>query len=828
MGANIKISSDSKQFISEMKEVTNNLKLVNSSLDVGVEKAKLFGTETDKLKAQHAQLSNNLQSNTTLLGLQNKTITALASDIQKYRDRNTDLAKSISSVEDRLKEQIRLNGEDSKETKTLQKELDSLQKEYIANEKAMSKAESSMNTYKVKANETQKELLKIESALEEVGKKLKTVNLENFADNMDKVSKKTEEMGKTMGKVSLAIGGAFTLVGKQAFDSENSTAKLQARLGATAEETQKLTQIARNVYKNGYGESLDDVNNSLYLLQTSFSTAKNWTEDTTESILAGVSGIKSVFGAENDEIYRTLKVMQDSGLEDNVDHALDIITRGFQVGGDYSGELLDSIREYSPQFVKLGLTADEALNYLITGAENGAFNLDKVGDAMKEFSIRAIDGSKTTQEGFKLIGLDANNMASSIAKGGDSAKLAFQQTLQGLADIKDPLLQNQAGVNLFGTMWEDLGGNVVNSLANVQGGLSDVEGATQRLNDVMNSSPGAQFNTSLREAKDSLMPLGTQLLNIATDAAPKFSEILGKITGFLSNMSPETATAIIAIGGIVFALTGLLGTISTVSAGVRDATKLIALMRESTLLSTIATKGMTLAQEALNFVMNMNPIGLVVIGIGLLVGAFVYAYNQSEWFRDGVNAAFTKVKETGEWVFGGLKDFLSKWGLDILTVFVPFIGVPLQIIKHWDEIKGFFSGLKDFVSGKIRDMFTFQLPKIKLPHFRVNGEFSLLPPKAPSFSVDWYANGGIMTSPTLFGFNGLNAMVGGEAGAEAILPLKTLWDKLNNQFDRLAERLIVSNNRNPIYVTVVSELDGKLVGRGVAKYVDEEINYLKV
>ena len=778
MGANIKIQSDSKQFITEMKEVTNNLKLVSSNLDVSSEKAKLFGSETDKLKAQHAQLSNNLQQNTTLLGLQNKTVTALANDIQKYRDRNVDLAKSISSVEDRLKEQIKLNGEDSKETKALQKELDSLQKEYVSNEKAMSKAESSMNNYKIKVNETEKELLQTKNVLEEVGKKLKTVNLDEFADKMDKVSKKTGEMAKTMGKVSLGVGGAFLAIGKQAYDAEDYMTRLQAKMGTTREQTEYLTEAARNVYKDGWGESLEDVMDSLTTMNTYVVGTSDMTAEMTQEVLTYVAGIKDVFGASNEEIYKTAKVMESSGLSKNIYESLDIITRGFQSGGDYSGELLDSLREYAPQFKKLGLSADEALNYLITGAENGAFNLDKVGDAMKEFSIRAIDGSKTTQAGFKAIGLDADSMALSISRGGEESKIAFQKTLQGLADIKDPLAQNQAGVALFGTMWEDLGAGTVSSLANVKGGLGDVDGATQKLIDTMNTSPQAQFNASLRETKDSLTPLGTQLLDIATNVAPRFSDILEKVTGFLSNMSPETATAIIAIGGTVFALTGLLSIVSTVSAGIRELTLFMGILRTSTLAQTIVTNLMSAAQTALNFVMNMNPIMKVVTVVSLLVGAFILAYNKVDWFRNMVNDAFEGIKNT--------------------------------ISSVWNLVKNF------------------SFPKIKLPHFSVQGEFSLVPPRMPKIGVEWYKNGGIMTSPTMFGMNGNNAMIGGEAGAEAILPLQQLWNQMDKNFDRLSERLNVNNNNKPIYVTVVSELDGKQVGRGIAKYVDEEINYLKI
>lgn len=120
----------------------------------------------------------------------------------------------------------------------------------------------------------------------------------------------------------------------------------------------------------------------------------------------------------------------------------------------------------------------------------------------------------------------------------------------------------------------------------------------------------------------------------------------------------------------------------------------------------------------------LGPMGIVVI-----IGLIILLYNKCEWFRNGVNA-----------LFGGIADFIK--------------GVI-------NKIKGFFN-------------FEWKLPKIKLPHFKASGSWSLDPPKVPKFSVDWYANGGILNSPTIFGMNGDRMMGGGEAGAEAVLPIDLL------------------------------------------------------
>lgn len=121
------------------------------------------------------------------------------------------------------------------------------------------------------------------------------------------------------------------------------------------------------------------------------------------------------------------------------EEAMNLIASGAQNGLDYSGELLDSISEYSVQFGKMGLDAEDMFAIFQKGAESGAFNLDKVGDAVKEMSIRVVDGSDTTREGFELIGLNADEMSAKFAAGGEMAKEAFNETIDALAAMEDPL-----------------------------------------------------------------------------------------------------------------------------------------------------------------------------------------------------------------------------------------------------------------------------------------------------------------------------------------------------------------------------------------------------
>ena len=447
------------------------------------------------------------------------------------------------------------------------------------------------------------------------------------AEEISKELESTSKVGDSLSKVGniLTVGvttpllAAGTAVGKFAIDAENSMAMLQGQLGLTAEETEQLQEVAQNVYENGYGDSIESCVADLALLRQNVRESKDWTEDMTQSTLEQIETITALFDTNADEVTRTVQVMKSSGLIENVSEGLDIITYGFQNGANYSGEMLDTLREYSPQFVKLGLDADSAMQLMIQGAENGAFNLDKIGDALKELSIRVVDGSDTTVQGFEAMGLSADEMAQKFAAGGDTAKAAFQETLDGLESIEDPVERNIAGVNLFGTMWEDLGETVILSLADVEGGLEGVEGATERAGEGLNNTFSARATSLAREFKDSLLPLGEALLDIGEDILPEVKEGVEDFADMMEDMDSETAKNVITFGALA-AVAGPV--IKTISGGISVYTKLSSVMAGAKKASdTLSTSQSALTGKMTGLLGTCGPLaGGLALGATAVIG----------------------------------------------------------------------------------------------------------------------------------------------------------------------------------------------------------------
>lgn len=151
----------------------------------------------------------------------------------------------------------------------------------------------------------------------------------------------------------------------------------------------------------------------------------------------------------------------------------------------------------------------------------------------------------------------------------------------------------------------------------------------------------------------------------------------------------------------------------------------------------------------------------------------------SKWesVRSTISSKLSSAKSTVSSLMSGITSTMSS-GLSsaLSTVTGKFSSI-------YSTISSKMSAARDAVGNAISALkskfnFSWSLPHLKLPHVSISGSFSISPPSVPHFGISWYKDGGILTRPTIFGAAGNNLLAGGEAGAEAVVPLATLWDKL--------------------------------------------------
>lgn len=466
-------------------------------------------------------------------------------------------------------------------------------------------------------------------------------------------------------------------------DLDSSVNKIAAATNASAEEVNKLRSIVEQIYGDNFGDGFEDIADSISKIKQNLGELDDKElVKVTESAYA----LKDVFDYDIAESSRAVKAMMENfGV--SASEAYDYIARGAQNGLDYSGELLDNISEYSVQFKKMGLSASDMFKIFANGSENSAWNLDKIGDSVKELAIRVIDGSDTTKQGFEALGLDADNMAKKFAAGSDSARAAFQEVITALAGMNDPIAQNTAGINLMGTMWEDMGAEAVLALGDISDSAFDCAGAMDAIKDVNYSSLSNSLDNVKRQIDLLIEPIGESLIPVLDEAADSIAEIGQKgdlkeiavnVGGFISG----TLTLLLKnINLIASAVTGVTAAVIAFKTA-NVLTKVIASWQTAALQVTMlgnaqgaaaiksaALKGELTAQEivyavlsgkldvatakqiALNTAMNMNPAGIIAVAVGLLATAltgFAISAGTAESAAKELNDAIDQMHDSVE------------------------------------------------------------------------------------------------------------------------------------------------------------------------------------
>ena len=502
-------------------------------------------------------------------------------------------------------------------------------------------------------------------------------------------------MTKSVTAPLVAVGTAAI---KFSSDSQDAFQQFAAATGTASNEMGKYKDMINDVYKDNFGESINDVAEAMATVNQNMSYLD---DSALQRCTEYAYTLSDTFGVDVAESTRAAdSLIKNYGV--SAREAFNLMTQGMQSGLNFSDELFDNIDEYSVQFKKLGLDAEDMFSVFANGAQNGAFNLDKIGDAVKEFSIRAIDGSDTTKQGFEALGMNADEMAQKFGAGGKTAKEAFNEVIEGLASMDDPVAQSAAGVNLFGTMWEDLGPQVITSMSTASDAIDksreSVEGLVNVKYDTLSGALGGLWRTI---QVDVLQPIGNQLIPYVT----KGINAIQKFTDKWNKLGPATQKTIVKFAAVAAAAGPVLLGFGKVSTGigtlVSDTGKIGSVLKKLTGASGFSglAKVMTgpfgiaaaaVAAGALLIYKNWDRIAPILQKIGQRFADFWKTVQpQLEPFINLVKEVASYLKETLEPVF----KIVWKAAGDYVVKFFDDVSVII------DGVLGVFEGVITFLTG---------------------------------------------------------------------------------------------------------------------------------
>lgn len=636
-------------------------------------------------------------------------------------------------------------------------------------------------------------------------------------ENLGKLAKTAEKIGKAAKVAAGITAAAATAVGVAAVKSytehEQAVNSMAAATGAAGEELEHLQAAMEGAYQNNFGDSLQDTADAVAMVDRNL---KNISPDEIQEATEAALALQDTFEYGVEESTRAAAAITKN-FGGSAKEAFSLIAAGAQNGLDYSGELIDTINEYSSQFSKLGFTADGMFQLLQSGADSTAWNLDKVGDAIKEFSIRSIDGSDTTVAAFQALGYNASDMMETFAGGGEDANKAFFDVLNTLMDMDDQVKRDALGVALFGTMWEDLGAEAMQAMADASTAAYDTQGALEQINSVRYNDLESAMQGVKRQAEGILWTIGEQLepyildgLNfLSATVIPNVQTAVEKLGGYVqSNVIPTIKTAAQWIGENKDMLLTLAGAITTAVGAfmaLRTAGQAAGAIKGiGTVLGTAVKQG-----GLLKTVVGLlgGQFTVIIAIIAAVAGAFVILWNRSEQFRNAVMGILGRVQPllqalgnfasmiwsnlapalqfVAELILNGLQNAF----VTIAPIVENIMGVLTGLIEF---LTGVFSGnwemawqgICDIVSNLVQGL----VQIVKLPINAIIGAVNsvigainncgfTIPDWVPvlggkSFSINlptipMLAAGGIATAPTL-------AMIGEGGEPEAVMPLSKL------------------------------------------------------
>lgn len=556
---------------------------------------------------------------------------------------------------------------------------------------------------------------------------------------------KASKVGETLTKNVTTPLTAAAAAGVAAFSAvDEGVDTIVTATGASGEALDGLVASYETI-ATSIPEELGDVASAVGEVNTRFHTTGEELEGQTTLFLqfAKITGgdvVPSVDSAD--------KVLKTFGkTSDDASGLLGMVAKAAQDTGINAQGLMDDVLANSATFKELNFSLEESVNFMALLDENGVESGTALA-GLKKAVVNLTDAGMSESEALQTV-IDKIKNAGSETEALTIAQETFGT--KGAAEMATAIREGRLSLDDLSASMADYSTVVTDTYNNTMDG---VDGATTAAN-----AAKIAMSTLGETISDMLAPIFQHLTQLLIDAKARFD-----------TLDDGQKQAIVTIGLIVAAIGPALVIIGKVITAVGTITtgvgSLVGFVGGTVV--PLITGTVMPALSGLWALMLANPISIVIAAIAAIVAAFVLLWNKCEGFRNFWINLFSSVKST---VVDAKNNVLSTFDGIKNGISSRIEGAKNSVHNAIENIKGFFN-------------FSWSLPHLQLPHPYISGRFSLNPPSVPSFGINWYKEGGILSGAQIFGQMGGNLLGGGEAGQEAVLPLSDFYGHLDGILSR--------------------------------------------
>ena len=589
--------------------------------------------------------------------------------------------------------------------------------------------------------------------------------MKEAGEKIEEFGGKVEGVGKKLTPVSGVAAAAGTAITKMAWDFEDGMAKVSTIADTTEVPISDLeNQIKQLSDSTGVeaGEIAENVYNAISAGQKT-GDAVNFVAKATDLARAG-------FAETGDALDVLSTIMNAYGLEaSEVDKVSNNLIMTQNLGKTTVAELSSSMGKVIPTAKSTGVNLDELCGAYAVMTSNGVATAETttyLNSMLNELGKQGSTAANAFAAGTEHIKEGGLTMAEAMEQGwslSDVLSVLDEQAVASGTSINNMFSSAEAG-KAANILWDNA--------EKFNGAVEEIQGSTTATSDALGKleTNSHTAEVAVNQIKNAGLELGQTLSAMLAPALQSLAEYIRSVKEKLDGMDDGQKQAIVTVGLVVAAIGPALvvigKVISAVGTIVSGVGSLVGFVGGTVV--PLITGTVMPALSGLWALMLANPITIVIAAIVAIGAAFAALWNNCEAFRNFWINLFSSVKNTA-------------------------IEAKNNLLSTFDGIKNGIStrinGAKDAVSGaieKIKGFFRFEwsLPALKLPHPYISGSFSLNPPRVPSFGINWYKEGGILSGAQIFGQMGGNLLGGGEAGQEAVLPLSDFYDHLDGILSR--------------------------------------------